>query len=37
MTVECRSDRRPRPKEAVFLNISPEHVLLFAEDGRRLR
>jgi lactose/L-arabinose transport system ATP-binding protein len=37
MTVECRGDRRPRPKEAVFLNISPEHVLLFAEDGRRLR
>ncbi|PZM16185.1 ABC transporter ATP-binding protein [Rhizobium tubonense] len=37
MTVECRGDRRPRPKEAVFLNISPENVLLFADDGRRVR
>jgi lactose/L-arabinose transport system ATP-binding protein len=37
MTVECRGDRRPQTKEAVFLNIAPDKVLLFEEGGRRLR
>jgi lactose/L-arabinose transport system ATP-binding protein len=37
MTVECRGDRRLQTKEAVFLNIAPEKVLLFDQGGKRLR
>jgi lactose/L-arabinose transport system ATP-binding protein len=37
LTVECRGDRRPQPKEITFLDMDVNSLLVFAESGERLR
>jgi lactose/L-arabinose transport system ATP-binding protein len=37
LTVECRGDRRPHPKEITFLDMAENSLLVFAESGERLR
>ncbi|MEF0938773.1 ABC transporter ATP-binding protein [Rhizobium sp. BR 362] len=37
LTIECRSDHRPRPGEAVVLTMMPETLLAFSESGKRIR
>jgi lactose/L-arabinose transport system ATP-binding protein len=37
LTVECRSDHRPKPGEPVLLTMVPESLLAFTEAGERIR
>jgi lactose/L-arabinose transport system ATP-binding protein len=37
LTVECRGDRRPQPKEITFLDMDVNSLLVFAESGERLQ
>ncbi|AYG59658.1 ABC transporter ATP-binding protein [Rhizobium jaguaris] len=37
LTIECRSDHRPKPGEPVVLTMTPETLLAFSENGRRIR
>ncbi|AGA10655.1 sn-glycerol-3-phosphate ABC transporter ATP-binding protein UgpC [Sinorhizobium meliloti] len=37
MTIECRGDERPQPKQAVRLTLAPEEMFAFEGTGERLR
>ncbi|MBB5573329.1 MULTISPECIES: ABC transporter ATP-binding protein [Rhizobium] len=37
LTIECRSDHRPKPGEPVELTMTPETLLAFSENGKRIR
>ncbi|MDL2408413.1 ABC transporter ATP-binding protein [Rhizobium calliandrae] len=37
LTIECRSDHRPKPGEPVVLTMTQETLLAFSENGSRIR
>ncbi len=37
MTVECRGEERPHPKQAIRLSLDPKEMFAFSERGERLR
>ncbi|RVM03233.1 sugar ABC transporter ATP-binding protein, partial [Sinorhizobium meliloti] len=37
MTIECRGEERPQPKQAVRLTLAPEEMFAFEGSGERLR
>jgi lactose/L-arabinose transport system ATP-binding protein len=37
MTIECRGEERPQPKQAVRLTLAPDELFAFSDQGGRLR
>jgi lactose/L-arabinose transport system ATP-binding protein len=37
MTIECRGEERPQPKQAVRLTLTPDELFAFSDQGVRLR